>query len=116
MDTREIAEDFARLCANSQAEEAAETYWADDIATFEAAPGQYAETHGREEALEKARRWFDNHEVHSMEVEGPWVNGDQFMLWWEFEVTPKGGEKMEMEEAVLYTVRDGRIVEERYFY
>jgi ketosteroid isomerase-like protein len=38
------------------------------------------------------------------------------MLYWEIEVTPKDGERQEMEEMVLYTVRDGKIVEERYFY
>ncbi len=116
MDVREMAEDFAQLCASGRAEEAALTYWADDIATFEAMPGDYAETHGREEGLAKARWWYESHEVHQMKVEGPVVNGDQFMLWWEIDVTPKGGERMEMEEAVLYTVKDGKIVEERYFY
>jgi ketosteroid isomerase-like protein len=116
MDIRELAEDFAELCAEGRSKEAAEKYWADDIATYEAAPGDYSETHGREEALAKARWWFENHEVHEMEVEGPWVNGSQFMLYWEIEVTPRGGERMEMEELVLYKVKDGRIIEERYFY
>jgi ketosteroid isomerase-like protein len=116
MDIRELAEDFAELCAEGRGEEAAKKYWAEDIATYEAMPGDYAETHGIAEAMEKAQWWFANHEVHEMEVEGPWVNGDQFMLYWEIEVTPKDGERMEMEEIVLYTVKDGKIVEERYFY
>jgi ketosteroid isomerase-like protein len=116
MDIRELAEDFAELCADGRAEEAAEKYWADNIATYEAMPGEYAETHGRAETMAKAKWWFENHEVHEMEVEGPWINGDQFMLYWEIEVTPKGGERMEMEELVLYTVKDGKVVEERYFY
>jgi ketosteroid isomerase-like protein len=116
MDVRELAEDFAELCADGKAQEAAMKYWADDIATFEAMPGEYSETHGKEQTLQKAEWWFANHEVHEMEVEGPFVNGDQFMLYWEIEVTPKDGERQEMEEMVLYTVRDGKIVEERYFY
>ncbi|WP_448582863.1 SnoaL-like domain-containing protein [Thermaurantiacus sp.] len=116
MDVREIAEHFAELCAEGRLEEAAETYWADDVATYRAAPGDYWETHGKAEALAKAAWWAENHEVHESEVEGPFVNGDQVILWWEIEVTPKGGARVEMEEAVLYTVGDGKIVEKRYFY
>lgn len=116
MDVKEIAEDFARLCASGEAELAADTYWSDEIVTIEAMPGEHSETRGREAALAKARQWYETHEIHEMEVDGPYVNGDQFILWWEIDVTPRDGERMEMEEAVLYTVRDGKIVEERYFY
>lgn len=116
MDIRELAEDFTRLCAEGRDEEAVATYWSDDIRTFEAAPGELAETHGRAATLAKAQWWFDNHEIHEVELEGPWVHGNQFAVKWEIDVTPKGGERMQMEEIVLYTVEDGRIVEERYFY
>lgn len=116
MDVREIAEHFAALCASGKSAEAAMTYWADDIATYEAAPGEFAETHGRAEAVAKAEWWFDNHEVHGMEIGGPHVHGDQFILSWKVEVTPKGGARQEMLESILYTVREGRIIEERYFY
>lgn len=30
------------------------------------------------------------------------------------DVTPKDGERMQMDEIGLYTVRDGKIVEERF--
>ncbi|WP_448585175.1 SnoaL-like domain-containing protein [Thermaurantiacus sp.] len=116
MDIRDLAEEFAELCAAGRGEEAAARYWADDIRTYEAVPGEYAETHGKDQALEKARWWAENHEVHEIEVEGPFVNGNQFLLYWEIEVTPKGGEREDIEEMVLYTVEEGRIVEERYFY
>ena len=97
MDVREIVEHFAELCAEGRLEEADETYWADDVATYEAAPGDDSKTHGKAEALAKAAWWMEKHEVHETEVEGPFVKGDQFILWWELEVTPKGGERMEIE-------------------
>jgi ketosteroid isomerase-like protein len=53
--------------------------------------------------------------VHEVDVDGPYVNGDQFALVLEIEVTPKAtGERIEMEEIALYTLRDGKIVEERF--
>lgn len=115
MDVREIAEHFTELCAEGRLEEAAETYWADDIATYEAAPGDYAETHGKAEALAEALWWAENHEVHDSGIDGPFVNGDQFILYWEIEVTPRGGARIGMEETILQTVRDGKTVEQRDF-
>jgi ketosteroid isomerase-like protein len=44
------------------------------------------------------------------------VNGDQFALRFSMDVTPKGGARLQMDEIGLYTVRDGKIVEERFFY
>ncbi|MCS6985967.1 MAG: nuclear transport factor 2 family protein [Sphingomonadaceae bacterium] len=116
MDIREIAEDFARLCAEGRVQEAVRTYWSPDIATFEPVPGEWAETRGIEQAMAKMTWWRENHEIHEIDVEGPWVNGNQFTLYWEIEMTPKDGETEDLEEIVLYTVEDGKIVEERYFY
>ena len=43
------------------------------------------------------------------------MNGDQFAVRFALDVTPSGGARMTMEEVALYTVRDGKIVEERFF-
>jgi ketosteroid isomerase-like protein len=32
------------------------------------------------------------------------------------DVTPKGGQRMSMDEVGLYTVKDGKVVEERFFF
>ena len=53
-DVRTIAADYAALLAAGRMDEAALTYWHDDVATFEAVPGEHAETHGKAEALAKA--------------------------------------------------------------
>jgi ketosteroid isomerase-like protein len=45
------------------------------------------------------------------------VNGDQFAVGFKIDVTPKAdGKRMQMEEVGLYTVRGGKIAEERFFY
>jgi len=112
----EIAEDFVELCEEGAFAEAGEKYWAEDVVSIEAM-GDAPRMQGKEALRAKSKWWYDNHEVHEVEVEGPYVNGDQFAVVFELDVTPKAtGERMEMEEVALYTVKDGKIVEERYFY
>lgn len=116
MNTQEIAEEFVALCEAGRFAEAGETFWADDVVSIEPM-GAMAVTKGKEAVRAKSEWWAANHEIHEFEVEGPYVNGDQFTVIFEIEVTPKAtGERMEMEEIGLYTVRDGRIAEERFFY
>jgi ketosteroid isomerase-like protein len=116
METREVAEAFSALLKEDKFDEAAIRFWAEDIATYEAMPGDFSEVYGREANLQKAKWWYDNHQVHETRVDGPYLNGHQFALRMAIDVTPKDGARMQMEEVVLYTVRDGKVVEERYFY
>lgn len=116
MDIRELAEDYAGLVAAGKMDAAATSYWADDLVTREAMPGEWAETHGRAQALEKAAWWYANHDIHGLRAEGPFVNGDMFLIILEMDVTPKGGERMSMREIVAYRVGNDKVVEERYFY
>ena len=44
-------------------------------------------------------------------------NGDQFIIHFTYDVTPKqSGKRMSMSEMGLYTVRDGKIAKEEFFY
>jgi ketosteroid isomerase-like protein len=50
-------------------------------------------------------------------VTGPFFNGDQFVVGFEMDVTNKdSGQRFTMAEQALYTIRDGKIAEERFFY
>ena len=53
--------------------------------------------------------------MHNFKVEGPYVHGDQFVVRFKGEVTPKGQKRMPLDEVGLYTVRNGKIVEESFF-
>jgi ketosteroid isomerase-like protein len=116
MDVREIAADYAALVAAGRMDEAAMKYWSDDLVTFEALPGEMAETRGKAQALQKAEAWIATHEVHGLRSEGPFVNGDSFLILMEIDVTPTGGSRMQMREVVAYRVAGDQVVEERYFY
>ncbi len=116
MDVRELAADYAALVAAGKMDEAADKHWAEDVVTVEAMPGEMSRTAGKAEAQAKAQWWYDNHEIHAFRSEGPFVNGDSFLIVMDIDVTPKGGERMQMREVVGYRVADGKVVEERYYY
>jgi ketosteroid isomerase-like protein len=117
MTNAEIAKDFTELLKQGANESAAEKYNADDIVSYEAMEGPMAICRGKEAVKQKGQWWQENNEVHGGSVEGPYVNGDQFAVRFKFDITPKAsGERVTMDEVGLYTVRNGKIVEERFYY
>lgn len=120
MDTREVAAEFTRLCKAGQADEAGEKFWSDKVVSIEAMDGPMSRCSGIQEVRAKGQWWYENHDVHAFETEGPYVNGDQFALQFTIDVTPKTGERAgqrtKMTEIGLYTVQGGKVVEERFLY
>lgn len=95
-------------------------YYADDIVSIE---GQGSdEMPARIEGIDAIRGkhawWYDNNEVHGTSVEGPYVGhrADQFVARFVMDITPKGGERMQMTEVGLFTTRDDKIIQEEYLY
>ena len=116
MTTQELAQAFTALCKQGEFEEAGRQFWSDDVVSREPMTGDMAEIRGRKGVEAKGTWWYENHEVHSVNVEGPYVHGDQFIVRFTMDVTPKGGKRMHMDETGLYTVKDGKIAEERFFF
>ncbi len=83
-------------------------------------PNMPARMEGIEAVRKKAHWWFENHEIHGGKAEGPWPHGDRFIVKFFLDVTaktgPMAGKRMKMDEAALYTVKDGKIVKEEFFY
>lgn len=76
-----------------------------------------AEVRGAAAVKAKSDWWYGAHEVHSVETSAPYVNGNQFMLRFQIDVTVKeSGQRMQMDEVGLYTVGADKIIEERFFY
>ncbi|MER8751329.1 nuclear transport factor 2 family protein [Mesorhizobium sp. M1050] len=117
MTIAEIAKDFTELLKQGEHEAAAEKYNADDIVSLEAMEGPMAIARGKEALRQKGQWWQENNEVHGGSVEGPYINGDQFAVRFKFDITPKAtGERVTMDEVGLYTVKNGKIAEERFYY
>ena len=79
-----------------------------------------ARMEGLEAIKGKAAWWEANHEVHKADIEGPYPHGDRFIVHFKYEVTGKAGamagKRFVMDEAALYTVKDGKITHEEFFY
>jgi hypothetical protein len=117
--TKEVAEGLVKLCSQGKFEEATKTFYSPEIVSVEAAapPGQSRETKGLQGVLAKGEWWVANHEVHSVNVEGPLVAGSHFSVAFKMEVTFKPQSKrFQMEEIAVYKVADGQIVYEEFFY
>ena len=82
MSIADIANDLVALCREGRNIEAIEKYYADDIVSVESAssPDMPAEMKGIEAIRGKNAWWLENHDVHSAEVNGPYVGEDQFAV------------------------------------
>ena len=116
MTTQELAKDFTAMCVKGEFAQAGAKYWSDDIASHEPMDGPMATVKGRAAVEGKSAWWYANNEVHSVKVEGPYVHGDQFVVRFSMDVTPKGAARTQMDEVGLYTVRNAKVVDERFFY
>ena len=116
MNTQEIAAAFTELCRKGEFEEAGKRFWSDDIVSREPMEGDMAMLKGRAAVEKKGEWWFANHEIHKVDVGGPYVNGDQFVVRFTMDVTPKGGQRVQMDEVGVYTVQGGKVVEERFYF
>ena len=116
MTTQQVAQDLVSLCKAGKFEEAGEKYWADDVVSVEPM-GDNPESRGKQAAREKGTWWSQHHDVHEVKVEGPYLNGDEFTVRFEMDVTNKdSGQRMKMDEVALYRLEGGKIAEERFFY
>ena len=113
---QEIAEDLVAMCKEGKFDESGEKYWAEDVVSLEPMPGDMARIQGIAGVRGKGEWWAANHEIHDVLVEGPYVHGDQFVVRFKMEITPKGGQRTTMDEVGVYTIKDGKIAEERFFY
>ena len=119
MDTKEVALKLVEHCKKGEFIQAMEALYSKDIASVEpiAIGDMPAETQGIEAVLGKGKWWTENHEIHSMVTEGPYVHGDQFAVTFSMDVTNKPtGQRHKGTEVAVYTVSNGKVVREEFFY
>ena len=122
MNTFEVGKTLVDLCSQGKDFEAIGTLDSPNIVSVEAVanPSFPQRIEGIEAVRGKAQWWIQNNEVHSAQVRGPFPHGDRFIVFFKYDITPKDGpmkgKRMQMDEAALYTVSDGKIVKEEFFY
>jgi ketosteroid isomerase-like protein len=117
--TAAVAQELVALCRAGRNLDAVNKLYSPRIQSIESSgsPEMPAEMNGIEAIRGKHRWWEENNEVHSMEVNGPYLGDNQFAVQYTFDATFKPtGQRSQMTEMALYTVKDGKIVKEQFFY
>ncbi|MGB3470299.1 MAG: nuclear transport factor 2 family protein [Erythrobacter sp.] len=114
MAIEDLAKGFTKAVIDNDAP-AYQAYWDDNIVSLEPGDGEMARVEGRDALLGKHKWWEENAEMHSVTTDGPYVYGDQFAVRYTMDVT-MFGERTQSAEVGLYTVKDDKIVEERFMY
>lgn len=122
MDTKEVGKKLVDYCTRGENLKAVDELYGKDIVSVEVfgTPEMPAEMRGVDKVRGKNQWWLDNHDIHSASVEGPFPHKDRFAVKYHYDVTakqgPMAGQRMKMDEIGLYTVKDGKIVREEFFY
>ena len=117
--TAALAQELVSLCRAGKYLDAVARLYSKDIVSVEPidSPQKPAEMRGIDAIRGKNERWVENNEIHKAEAIGPFVGEDQFAVRYDFAFTAKqSGQRMQMSEMGLYTVKDGKIVREQFFY
>lgn len=117
MNVRSVAEKFVEMCRQGKNFEAMRTMYAPTIVSVE---GDGSETAGQDPVIKKSEAWAAHNAIHAATVAGPFYNGanpDQFVVYFTVDITPKAtGQRVTLEEVGVYTVQNGLITREQFFY
>jgi hypothetical protein len=118
MNTKEVAEKLCEHCRNGTEAEGLKTLYAEHAQSVEAMtpPGMDPVAKGRDAIKAKHEWWNGAMEVHSIEVEGPFIHGNSFAVLFRMDVSDKAsGKRWQGSEIGLYEVEDGKIVREAFY-
>jgi hypothetical protein len=89
--------------------------YSDDIVSVEAGGNSTA---GKQAVIQKSEKWAAGLTLHGETVRGPFFHGqNEFAVIFVFDVTPKStGKRQQQEEVGVYTVSEGKIVKEEFYY
>lgn len=119
MNSNEIAKKYVELCQAGKFGECLDTLFSDDAVSVEAGgpPGMDRTASGLDAIRAKSQWWTENHVVHKAETFGPYPHDDRFAVRFVFDITHKpSGQRMTMDEVGLFTVKNGKITREEFFY
>jgi hypothetical protein len=120
--TQKVAKRLTDLCNSGKNLEAMRDLYADNVRHIEAMemPGCPRITEGKATLIEKGEKFAKTTTIHGTSCTDPLINGDQFTCTMTLDCTssegPFAGQRMNMSETCLYTVKNGKITEGKFFY
>ncbi|MGH7502731.1 MAG: SnoaL-like domain-containing protein [Longimicrobiales bacterium] len=119
MSVKDVADGLVERCRQGDFLGAVDRFYGDDIVSIEPVGSAEvpAELRGKTAVRGKNEWWDENHQVHSVDVRGPFIGDNEFAVQYNMDVTNKtNGQRMQMKEVALYEVKGDRIVREQFFY
>lgn len=118
---KEIADQLIENCRTGNEKQGLSDLYDPGAISVEAMVGPGAsnrETVGVEAIQGKHEWWANTFKVHSSNAEGPFLHGDdRFAVIFSFEATNREtSERTAMKEVAIYTVSDGKIIREEFYY
>jgi hypothetical protein len=120
--TQKVATRLVELCSAGKNVEAMKELYADNAKHVEVmeGPGCGRIIEGKAALLKKAEQFAKTTTVHSASCGTPLINGDQFVVPMSMDCTcsegPMANQRMNISETSLYTVKNGKITEGKFFY
>lgn len=73
---------------------------------------------GRKAVEKKQAEWMGSHTMHGFEAKGPYLGTDSVAIEYIIDVEPKDGAwpRSKMSEVAVYTVKNGKIVQEEFMF
>jgi ketosteroid isomerase-like protein len=119
MTTQEIGKKYVALVNEHKHDECLDQLFSKDALSVEAGapPGMERSVKGVEAIKGKGKWWNDNHTVHKAEHFGPYPHDDRFAVRFVYDITHKpSGKRFVMDEVGVFTVENGKIAKEEFFY
>jgi hypothetical protein len=118
MTTEELAARFNELAQQEKWFEIQEEFFSDDVRSIEPKGSPYMKDEQGKNAVRKKGEAFVSkvREVHRMATTAPIVSANHFVVGRHMDFTVEGFGRIQIDELMLYEVRDGKIVLEQFFY
>jgi hypothetical protein len=117
--TAAVAEAYVSLCRQGEFDGAMERFFSPGHIRIEPmnGVGSPAEIRGLEAIRQNSRQFSSNHEIHRVEIDGPFVGADRFAVRFTMEVTfRRSGRRGTIQKMDLYAVQDGKVVRSEVYY
>jgi SnoaL-like domain len=116
--TQEVADRFDELAQQEKWFEIQEEFFAENVRSVEPANSPYlGYAEGKDTVYKKGEDFVKRIQaVHKMYTSAPLVSGNHFVVGRQMDITVQPHGRIQINELMLYEVKDGQIILEQFFY
>ena len=118
MNNKELIDRFQDLAMAEKWFEIQDESFADDVESIEPKDSPWLpDARGKQAVREKAMAWVNRiTAVHSTFTTAPITSENHFVIGRKMDITVQDLGRVQMDQLMLYEIRDGKIVKERFYY